>query len=79
MLEVKKMETVEQRASNLASFWYGGGKPEEAEEDLRRKVGLAKMIEKALREQDKLTRHAIAEALAFHSYAHSIAMNTSAL
>lgn len=30
-------------------------------------------------EQDRDTRHAIAEQLAFHSYAHSIAMNTSAL
>jgi len=52
-----------ERAVYLARNWYAGGNLENTEDDLRRTAGLAKVIEKALIEQDKLTRQAIAEAL----------------
>ncbi|MCP4395744.1 MAG: hypothetical protein GY801_00325 [bacterium] len=89
------METAEERAIDFAKFWYGGGNPEDTEDNEMRIQGLAKEIKRMLKEQDKLTRHAIAEAITVEpdeitpdgayynmlskSRAHNIAMNIHAV
>jgi hypothetical protein len=89
------METADKRATEFAKFWYGGGNPENAEEDEIRTSNLAREINLLLEEQDRFTRHAIAEAITnepdevtpdgtyynmfSRGRAHNIAMNTRAV
>ncbi len=73
------MESVEKRALDFAVFWYSGGNPEDAEEDEMRAAKLSKEIERMLKEQDRFTRHAIAEKLVCDTRAHGIAMNIQAV
>lgn len=70
------METAKERALNFAKFWYAGGEMDGVEENERRIAGLAKEITRLLKEQDKFTRYAIAEAPVNDSRARAIAMNT---
>lgn len=86
------MKTVGQRAMKIAECWYADAPDADAEDNDLRIRGLASAIEMALKTQDKLTRHAVADAISAEyardmiyseyiaiSRAHSIAMNTSAL
>ncbi len=57
------MQTMRQRTVEISTYWYAGGSPENEEDDLHRMSGLAEIIESALEEQDKLTRHAIDKKL----------------
>jgi hypothetical protein len=72
-------KTAKERAFDFAKSWYAcdfSSDSAAADDNERRIAGLAKGVESLLKEQDKLTRHAIAEKMAKDNKAHATAMNT---
>lgn len=64
--EAQTHQTAKTRADLIAYKWYQKEDGSIAEEDVRRARGLSQKIEHALKEQDKLTRYAIASELMAH-------------